>query len=214
MDPKSSESGADLVLDNRKLIIAFLLLVVVCGAFFIIGFMEGKRQAVQAREERTQAAPATPDAASAAGAKQPAARPETTPVEDRSVRSQLDWYKNVQGADKGAAQKTVDAAKPESSTTRPDVKKAAASRPQAAVSMIPAADITYTVQVGAFRQRREAEVKQEALKAKGYSCVVEAPQPANQLYLVKVGKFNTRADAKAMQLRLQKDGFSSFIKVN
>jgi len=79
--------------------------------------------------------------------------------------------------------------------------------------MVPAANVTYTVQVGAFKQKQEADSRAAALKLKGYLCVIDF-RSAEQLYLIKVGRFDTRAGAKAVQLQLSKDGFSSFIKVN
>ena len=219
MNQTGTESGNELVLDNRKLIITFLVLVVVCGAFFVIGFMEGKRQAVPTRVERT---PSDSTAAEARGADTKAAgRPtESKPVEDRSGSAQLDWYRNVQGKESGV-QKPSEAAKAAKSTPIPPVKQPAVSQPQVtkgtatteAGSMVPAANVTYTVQVGAFKQRQEADIRAAALKAKGYECVIDF-KPTEQLYLVKVGRFDTRADAKAVQLQLSKDGFSSFIKMN
>ncbi len=222
MSQTGADSGTELVLDNRKLIITFLVLVVVCGAFFIIGFMEGKRQAVPTRVERT---PSDSTASTQAEAKGPdtkaAGRPtESTPIEDRSGRAPLDWYRNVQDKESGA-QKPSEAAKAARSTQTPPAKKPAVSQPQAtkgtatteAGSMVPAANVTYTVQVGAFKQRQEADIRAAVLKAKGYVCVIDF-KPVEQLYLVKVGKFDTRVDAKAVQLQLTKDGFSSFIKVN
>jgi cell division protein FtsN len=219
MNQTGAESGNELVLDNRKLIITFLVLVVVCGAFFVIGFMEGKRQAVPTRVERT---PSDSTAAEAGGPDTKAAgRPtESKPVEDRSGSAQLDWYRNVQGKESGT-QKPSEAVKASKSTPIPPAKKPAVAQPQAAKgtatteagSMVPAANVTYTVQVGAFKQRQEADTRAAALKAKGYECVIDF-KPTEQLYLVKVGRFDTRADAKAVQLRLSKDGFSSFIKMN
>ena len=46
-DKRSRDAGTELILDNRKLILAFGALAVVCGAFFVLGFIEGKRQGIQ-----------------------------------------------------------------------------------------------------------------------------------------------------------------------
>ena len=48
MMDQHSDSGYELVLDNRRLIIAFAVLILFCGCFFVVGFMEGKRQGFQA----------------------------------------------------------------------------------------------------------------------------------------------------------------------
>jgi cell division protein FtsN len=225
MNQTGADSGNEFVLDNRKLIITFLVLVFVCGAFFVIGFMEGKRQAVPTRVERNPSDSIAGTGAEARGPDTKAAgRPtESKPIEDQSGRAQLDWYRNTQGKESGTQKpsEAAKAAKTVKSKPIPPAKKPAVSQPQVtkqtpiteAGSMVPAANVTYTVQVGAFKQRQEADIRAAALKAKGYVCVIDF-KPIEQLYLVKVGKFDTRADAKAVQLQLSKNGFSSFIKVN
>jgi cell division protein FtsN len=80
--------------------------------------------------------------------------------------------------------------------------------------VIPGVRPTYTVQVGAFRQPREAESRAAALKEKGFECLIEAPKTEGQLYTVKVGRFESRAEAVAMQRKLTKVGFSCYIKTN
>ncbi len=74
--------------------------------------------------------------------------------------------------------------------------------------------MTYTVQVGAFRQLKEAESKAESVRAKGFECTIVPPGASSEYYLVKVGQFKLRADAKAMQLKLTKAGFSCYVKSN
>ena len=91
---------------------------------------------------------------------------------------------------------------------------AAASKPKPQPPEARTGPVTYAVQVGAFRNQSEPEVKARALRARGFDCRIDFPQSAGQLYLVKVGKFNARAEAVAMQLRLKKSGFTSFIKTN
>lgn len=216
MAESSGESGSEFVLDNRKLIIGFMLLIVICGAFFVVGFMEGKHQAVQALAGRPLSVPAvTPsEAATRAGATSPTAPVKNGPADDRSVREQLDWYKTVQGGD--AATRT--ATEPSKSANGGPIQPESVTRPPAGTKK-PAAGAkvssgapAYTIQVGAFHQRHEAESKAEALKSRGYTFVIEPPSTPEGLFLVKVGTFNSRADAVAVERRLRKDGFSCFIK--
>jgi cell division protein FtsN len=213
MDQRS-ERGLEFVLDNRKLIVGFFVLIAVCGAFFVIGFVEGKRQVVGLE---TRVIPAThpesqPTATTAA--------PVTTPAkgtEERSVRDQLDWYNRVNKS--GEATKGLEPAPEPVKTvvqpaTPPPSAHSAAAKDKAAAPKQAPAKPTYSVQVGAFRQRQEAEAKAASLKSKGYDYVIEPPVPPNSLFLLKIGKFPSRADAAAMQLRLKKDGVGSFIKTN
>ncbi len=198
MEHHAADTGAQFVLDNRKLIVGFALLVVLCGTFFVIGFMEGKRQGIQRAKERMQTSPAGETAAAdltpAATDKAVKAEPKTLP--EKSVQEQLDWYKSVN--------KKEEAVKP----------AAAAPHKKQAEQRAAPARTTYTVQVGAFKLRKEAETKAAALKDAGYEYVIEAGGKGEPLFLLKVGNFESRADAVAMRLKLQKDGFSTFIKAN
>lgn len=220
MEQRNAELGTELLLDNRRLILGFVLLVALCGACFVIGFMEGKRQAIQAKVEAI--APDSLASASSEPPARPAAKlpgnvPEFTPASPQAVREQLDWYKSVQrSADTGNTAPKTEVAAPASgartgAATPTPIKGA---KPPAPVVPVPAATVNYSVQVGAFRQLDEAEAKAAALKAKGFESAIEPPKGANRYYLVKVGKYAARADALVMQRKLEKAGFSCFIKTN
>lgn len=218
MSANSSESSSELILDNRKLIIAFFLFMIACGAFFLIGFMEGKRQGQRARAEQSPAA--APTAASQAKEDRGAASaPTTQAVNDAAIRSRLEWYGKVsepgtpvdQPSQTRATGQEAAVRKAPSATAQPSRAPSESAKREVAAD---AAGSKYRVQVGAFRQVDQAESRASALKARGYSCTIVPPGPANELYLVLVGEFGSRADAVAMQLRLKKDGFSSFIKTN
>ncbi|HTY63752.1 MAG TPA: SPOR domain-containing protein [Acidobacteriota bacterium] len=236
MTDNSSDSGYELVLDNRRLIVFFVLLVLICCCFFVVGFVEGKRQGFQAGSQTA----AETAAKSVSEAKEPehasaVADSEKAPVKEDAEKQQLNWYKNVSGqeqkntiahvpaepasAPKGAPKKEKETAKPvvvplpaePAPAPKASAKKETVN--PAAVSA-PAASVSYTVQVGAFRQRQQVEAKAKALKAKGFDCRIEVPQSSEDLYLLKVGRFKSKAEAVEMELRLKKNGFSSFIKTN
>jgi cell division protein FtsN len=220
MEQRDAETGADFILDSRKLIIMFVLLMVVCGVFYAIGFMEGKRQTVQPRVESRPlgAAPSVAEGKAESASKANVSAAQGGMAGDRSAQQRLNWYKSVQGV-QGEAQKSGDATKSTvtapavetpASTSPPQVAKAAAASEQG--SSVPPSKVSYSVQVGAYRQRYDAEAKGANLKAKGYASEVEPSQSGNQIYFVIVGKFSSRADAVAMQHKLQKDGISSFIR--
>ncbi len=197
MDHHAADAGAQFVLDNRKLIVGFALLIVLCGTFFVIGFMEGKRQGIQRAKEQIQTTPANESATADLNpaVQDKTVKTESKPLADKSVREQLDWYKSV---NKREETKANGAPAPR----KKPVERQAAQK------------ASYTVQVGAFKLRREAETKAAALKAAGYEYVIEPGGKDEPLFLLKVGKFESRAEAVAMQLRLKKDGFSTFIKAN
>jgi len=229
MEHSPHDAGAQFVLDNRKLIVGFALLIVLCGTFFVIGFMEGKRQGIQRAKEQSPVNAAAPSQGSL-----PAAMPEgsvgasTKGLEEKSVREQLEWYKSVNKREESPSatpSRSAKAAEPPSRTeddeggSAPGKAKRGSSvaKTQVAPKPRPAASssmVTYSVQVGAFRQRHEAEAKAAALRDRNYAYVIEPTGGTEPLFLLKVGRYESRAEAVATQLRLKKDGFSTFIKTN
>ena len=82
-----SDAGLDLVLDNRKLILVFAFLMLLCGGFFVFGFIEGKRQVVSAAPEPESASPA-PTVQPPPSAATPVPVPEAAPVAPSPSRPQ------------------------------------------------------------------------------------------------------------------------------
>ena len=236
MKDHEAEAGHELVLDNRKLILIFVVLIAFCGCFFVVGFMEGKRQGFQdGVQTATEAAKkTTPGETQAQDAAPGSIGSGAVPGEEPAQDSQLAWYNSVNRNDgesetsalsespvpeKKEAPPVKASAKGSSATGAAEpVKKASAEPAPKVLPQVKAAaagDVTYSVQVGAFRVRREVETKAKELRAKGFSSRIEVPQSSDGLYLLKVGKFSSRADAAAMQLRLKKSGIAeSFVKIN
>jgi serine-type D-Ala-D-Ala carboxypeptidase (penicillin-binding protein 5/6) len=62
----------------------------------------------------------------------------------------------------------------------------------------------YTVQVGAFRERRTAEELRQRLRQRGYSAqVITSSTRTARLYRVRVGEFDTRGEAKRFVSQLR-----------
>jgi cell division protein FtsN len=217
MDRHPAEPAFEFVLDNRKLIVIFALLMAVCAGFFVFGFVEGKRQAVQSEVPKAPPSVETPPA-SAEGNKVPA-NPAPA-VAEPPIRDQLEWYKNVKdrpesaakrketparakAAKKGEPASTTGTAKPETKTSLPT---------DSSVGLAPANKATYSVQVAAYRNRKDAEARAAVLKSKGYEFTIEPSSTQENLYQLKVGRFDSRDEAAAMVLRLKRDGFSTLIK--
>jgi cell division protein FtsN len=212
MTNSDSESGLELVVDNRKLIIAFALLIVICGGFFVVGFMEGKRQGYQEGAQTAAESLPKKDAVIAetkssepAGTDQAAVPPKTEPPDQ-----QLDWYKNVSRKD-GEPESIPPTISSDPKTKTIVVPPQATDDAKAEVKKEP---VTYSVQVGAFEKKQELENSAKLLREKGFDCRTEAPQGPGEFYLLKVGRFRSRAEAFAMQMKLKKNGFPSFIKTN
>ncbi len=214
MTNQDADSGLELVLDNRKLIIAFAVVIAICGCFFVVGFIQGKRQGIQeGTQAATESLPKVNPEAAQVKTDAPAQPDEgTRPPQQAAADQSLDWYKSVNRS--GGEPETIQPEPaPEPAPKVPPAAKAAISseRPKLQTSTAP---VTYSVQVGAFKQKHELDVRAEALRKKGFDCRTETPQGPGGFYYLKVGKFRSRAEAVAVQLRLKKNGFSSFIKTN
>jgi cell division protein FtsN len=243
MVEREAESGRELVLDNRKLLGIFLVFMVIIGIAFVLGFRLGKRQGIQQGEQSAAdtAYRANPSGAQAPSSKLPAADRSSTPPKEDSGEPQLNWLQNVSRKERTtevayqttAGGTAVDAknsglmAKPAEVLMKeqkgvpaqePSKKSitgiTAASKPQRQADVPQSSPIIYSVQVGAFRVKSEAERKAKALRAQQYDCRIEEPQSPESLYLLKVGSYKSRAEAIVMKNRLNKSGFSTLLKTN
>jgi len=203
-----SESGFELVFDNRKLIVAFAVLIAICACCYVLGFREGKHQGLQ---EGSQAAAEpqsklTSERAQVQSDSDKPARLDSRPKSQKqdSADQHLDWYKNVNSREAEPATIPVE---PSKRVPAPVPAKPAMEKPRPHPE-----SVTYSLQVGAFSQKAALDAAAHSLQAKGFAYRIEPPQAGGQLYHLLVGKFHTRAEAAAIKLRLQKDGFSSFIK--
>jgi cell division protein FtsN len=216
MNEHEAHSGEiNVELDNRKIILAFVVLIAICGGFFVLGFMEGKRQGYQAgMQTATEIGTTKSSAATRAQLSEPKTVHESEPSKSDTEDQPLNWYQNVNRREEEP--KIAPRATKESSPVASAKAKSAAkspSKPKTASSLV-AESISYTVQVGAFVKKEEAAIRGKELQAKGFDYRIEPPVPPDKFYYVKVGNFDTRAEAVATQLRLKESGFSCFIKSN
>lgn len=207
MTNQDAESGLELVLDNKKLILAFTVLIAICGCFFVVGFMEGKRQGYQeGSQTAADSLPKPPVAAQAQPRNDAPSQSGEAAKEYPAAEQQLNWFSSVNRRE-GEPEGIASAAKPDNAPPKP-------SAPAAAEPRDDAEPVIYSVQVGAFRKKEELEIRAQMLREKGFNYRIDPPSAPDGLYLLKVGTFRSRAEAAAMQLRLKKSGFASFIKMN
>ena len=219
MTEQATDSGIEVVLDNRKLIVAFVVLIAICGGFFVLGFVEGKRQGYQsgmltAVETST---PANTDTSSTPVSQTADSASEPKVAENVTESQPLNWYQNVNRREEEpeiASRKAPSS--PAKTVAAPESKAKAKSesKPKADSNALRTGSVNYCVQVGAFIKQKEAETRVQELRSKGFECRIEPPVPPKEFYLIKVGRFDTRAEAVAMQLRLKNSGFSCFVKTN
>ncbi|HVQ29161.1 MAG TPA: SPOR domain-containing protein, partial [Vicinamibacteria bacterium] len=117
-------------------------------------------------------------------------------------------------ADAGVPPATSLTPKPDAATLKPTVKppspKATAS--PAAKSSLP----SFTIQVGAFKDKATADSVVTRLKSKGFAAYLVAPESdGSALFNVRVGSYPARADAERVQTKLRdQEKFKPFIVKN
>jgi DedD protein len=192
----------ELVLENRQVMGIFLVMALLCGIFFALGFVVGKSSTSAGSApaevaddnlppgEKPSAMPAPAyipksQQASIAGAADPAVSTSDT---------DLSFYNNVEtNAPDGPAQSEAEQ------------KQAATGSPVAA----PPDGIL--VQVSALTRRADAENLLNLLKEKDLPVLVTTG--ANDaLFHVVIGPYKTEKEAEAIKAELEKDGFRPFIR--
>jgi hypothetical protein len=93
------------------------------------------------------------------------------------------------------------------------VADSSAVAPTPATPATPAADkarrtIVYSVQLGAYDTRKEAEARVKQLKGKAIIARIDGEE---EPFRVRVGRFDTRAEATAQLAKLKKRGITGFI---
>ena len=113
------------------------------------------------------------------------------------------------------------APKPEATTPAPKQASPSATSPLAPARPGPAPKAvaptagTFTIQVGAFKDKASADSVVSRLKGKGFAAYVVSPGAAEGLFNVRVGSFTGRADAEHVQGRLRdEEKFKPFIVKN
>jgi len=72
--------------------------------------------------------------------------------------------------------------------------------------MTPSESIKYTIQVGAFRNAKDADTLKERLDKKGYNVYLSLSETKNheKIHKVRVGEFSTRKQAEIVALKIKK----------
>lgn len=152
-------------------------------------------------------------------------KPSATPAEELTYAQRLESEKADDSLQKAPA-KTGEAGAAAAKSPRPVKASPAAGKPSPAATAsakappkpAPAgkpAPGTFTIQVGAFKDKETAESVVARLKKKGFTAFVVAPDGADSLFNVRVGSFTARADAERIQAKLRdEEKFKPFIVKN
>jgi DedD protein len=199
-DEEDLNRERELTLSTGVILGIFLALVVLCGAFFGLGYKMGTHQPVPlgtaANPDGTQ-----PSSGMFSGFKPAAGSPMGSNAGSGSGPT-------VKTSGSGEAPRGASAAL----TTPPVAAPAAhAVTPVVATTEQPAATGNFVVQVAAVSHEEDAQLLVSALRAKGYPVSAQT-QPGDKFFHIQVGPFTNMKDAAAAKQRLLADGYQPIIK--
>lgn len=212
------KKGGDFVLEGRHLAGLFLLLVVIFGVVFTLGYLLGRSQ----YDTKVRTAFSKPDASLALGTA-PATASSEKPA-DRTAppaggNSQWDFY---HAAEPKAVSDHLAAPASSTPSARPAGAKPAASQPaalKAASAQNPPSGIrapripkgAITLQVAAVMHEGDALALAQALQGKKFPAFVLNPD-ADKYFRVQVGPYSDNQSAGTARRELEAQGFKSITK--
>ena len=218
MASKEKKNGGDFVLESRHLVGLFLLLVVIFGVVFTLGYLLGRSQ----YDSKIRAAVGPPpgsDAPAAPAAAKSKTRPESEDAQVAKKNSDWDFYHSADpqaAADHlQAAPKSLTASAPPAATPKPGAAaasktvKPAKSTSGTDGSLIPKGAIM--LQVAAVLHQDDALALAQALQQKKFPAFVITPS-VDKYYRVQVGPYSDNQSASSARQQLEANGFKSIIK--
>ena len=217
MASRERKNGGDFVLESRHLVGLFLLLVVIFGVVFTLGYLLGRSQ----YDTKVRAAVGMPpgfDAPEAPPAAKSKSRPEPEASQTPKKNSDWDFYHSAE------PQASADHLQPSPKNVTASASPAAAPKPAAALSktekpakspggtdgpLIPKGAIM--LQVAAVLHQDDALALAQALQQKKFPAFVLTPG-ADKLYRVQVGPYSDNQSASNARQELEAKGFKSIIK--
>jgi cell division septation protein DedD len=198
---KSDEGEFELILGNRQLISVFLIVVVLLGVFFSMGYIVGRNSSASVPDTahnggKTVAVDSPPpDSQSAASSPTPAQEPPASTPEKKPAASEPTTTHAEQPPAPAPVKPTpVAPAKPKPTAVGP-----------AAFNGEPASGEYWQV---VATSRPDAEIIAEALNKKGFHAQV-SPGPREGVFRVLVGPFQDSATQAQTRTKLEAAGFKN-----
>jgi len=211
--PKNDEGEFELILGNRQLISVFLIVVVLLGVFFSMGYIVGRNSspAAAATEARADKAPAeTHPTDSTASDGSTSAEPTQPFANNSGDGAPAETPPVITQPEKPAA--APPAAKPAPAAKEPKPKPSPAREAPPAQAPEHAA-VAGQIAAGQYWQvvataRPDAEIIAEALAKKGFHAVL-APAPKDGVFRVLVGPLADAPTQAQTRTNLESAGFKN-----
>lgn len=220
--PKNDEGEFELVLGNRQLISVFVIVVVLLGVFFSMGYIVGRNSSAgavdTARNEKPKAdhqadstdtsstdtpadEAATPPALDSTSA---TAEDNTPPESTKPAQSEQPAPRHTK-PEPARTKEVAKDVKPKPSPVPPPATKAPTAPVHAAAAGEPASGQYWQV---VATMRPDAEIIAEALGKKGFH-VVLAPAPKDGIFRVLVGPLADASTQASTRASLESAGFKN-----
>lgn len=192
----------ELVLENRQVMGVFLVMAVLCGIFFSLGFVVGRSGSAGADVAAEAAEEELP----------PGEKPSAMPAPAYLPKSQQAAAVGEAGGGQGTAETDLSFYN-NVETNAPDgtAESAAEQQEAAAAPSVGPPPPGILVQVSALTRRNDAENLLNLLKEKDLPVLVTTGTN-DTLFHVVVGPYKTDKEAEAVKQALEKDGFRPFIR--
>jgi cell division septation protein DedD len=196
------QDDREITLTTGKLLGIFFGLVLICSAFFTLGYVVGHANA--SGEKTDIVGPTTPSTGT------PTGKPSATNKTGTDVPPPAASTSSTGPASQPAV---LPAVQPQTtSPSSPAIKPADTTYvPPPTPDAKPATGGTYTVQVAAVSKQEDAQSLVSALQKKQYPVFV-ANVPGDSLFHVQVGPFSDPKEAEAMRVRLSGEGYDAIVK--
>jgi cell division protein FtsN len=219
MASREKKSGGDFVLESRHLVGLFMLLVVIFGVVFTLGYLLGRSQydsKLRAAVDRPIEA-AAPDVATSPKSKPKPQAPDSiasaeTPMPQKN--SDWDFYHAADPTLKEdhlqPAKKSVSAT-PASKPVMTNAKASIEAKNPPPVGSPLVAKGSVMLQVAAVTTEADALALAQALQQKKFPAFVITPS-TDKFYRVQVGPYADSPSANTARLKLEANGFKSIVK--
>lgn len=209
----------EITLGTGKLLGIFFGLVIICAAFFTMGYLLGRGSAPASASTTVVSTVPTgggnpANKPSANGGKTtdaqtcPAGSTNCTPTGSGPDAS---FYNSVTSNTPNTSGPTGNQAStnpaPSASTNTKPVDATTTPAPE-----LKSSAASYTVQVAAVTRQEDADILVNALRKKQYPVFVVANLPGDSLFHIQVGPFSDPKEAEAMRSRLAGDGYNAIVK--
>jgi cell division protein FtsN len=220
LDPvQEPHRDTELTLSSMTLLAIFFGLVLLCGAFFGIGYTVGHRSAPSPAAANAPVTPAnTPVVVEqpkpSASTENSVPPPATAPAPDSAAPASAPPALPVASPAPKPAPAVVHPAPP-AAVSVPATPKPAAKTPAASVTSKAAPALATSsaimVQIASVSHQEDADVLVGALRKRGYTVTIQHNLADNMLH-VQIGPFPDRTSAYAMRQKLLNDGYNAIVQ--